>query len=117
MVRKDLTLLTTFDRRSAKRLLRWLPRWKNVRILKTYVTVNVSDSKRCLSRFKAKYNIKAIKIKGGLAYLEMDEEEIRRFLSKARTTRRISVRVLCLTTICERALIKKHFGPMVLIRY
>ena len=109
--------MTTFDRKSAKKLLRWIPRWKNIRVLKTWITVNVSDSKRCLSRFKAKYSIKSIKLKGDIAYLEMDIDEVKRFLSKARTTRRISVRVLCLTTICERALIKKHFGSRVLIRY
>ena len=117
MVKKELTLLTTFDRRSAKRLLRWIPKWKNIKVLRTYVTINVSDSKRCLSRIKTKYEIKTINIKGDLAFLEMNINEIKRFLSKVRTTRRIGVRVLCLTTICERALIKKHFGSRVLIRY
>ncbi len=113
----QLTLLTTYDRKSAKKLLKWLPKWKNIRILRTYITVNVSDSKRSLSRIKAKYQIEKIKFKGNLAYLEMDLTEIKQFLSKARTSKPISLRVLCFTTITERALIKKHFGSKVLIRY
>ena len=113
----QLTLLTTYDKKSAKKLLRWLPKWKNVKILRTYVTVNISDSKRSLSRIKAKYKINSIKIKGNLAYLYMDISEIKQFLSKVRTSKPISLRVLCFTTITERALIKKHFGSKVLIRY